>query len=84
MKYCPQCGFSQIRDDATYCPECGGNVSMQTPCDYPQGEYGGEYCNLASSRRQGKMEKSTMAKVALIGVGFVVIVIACICLLCLT
>lgn len=87
MKYCPNCGYSPIYDDAVQCPCCGEDVSEQIPYDYPNEEADpGFYVNASPRKtKQRKRWKDQPLKVRLVLVisGFVIIVGACITVLCL-
>lgn len=87
MKFCPNCGYLPIRDEATQCPCCGGDVSEQVSYDYPNEETDPQSC--ADTEMHGKRERKCWKdqplkmRLALVILGFVVIVGACITILCL-
>ena len=87
MKYCSHCGYSPIHDDATTCPCCGEDVSEQIPYDYPQDEVDSSaYVGVQTQERKPKRrwkDQPLKVRLALVITGFVVIVGACIAILCL-
>lgn len=87
MKYCPHCGYSPIKDDATVCPCCGEDVAEQVPCDYPQEDPAGEavtdsQAQTPKTRKRWK-DQPLKLRLALVISGFVIVVGACITILCL-
>lgn len=87
MKYCPHCGYSPIHDDASQCPCCGEDISEQIPYDYPSEEADpGYYADAAAhetKKRKRWKDQPLKMRLALVIIGFVIIVGACIAVLCL-
>lgn len=87
MKYCSCCGYSPIRDEASVCPCCGEDVSALLPYDYPIEEEESGFYKDAKARKpkakKGWKDRPLKLKLALVISGFLVIVGACIALLCL-
>lgn len=87
MKYCPNCGYSPIQDDEARCPCCGEDVSEQVPYDYPEEEINAVASTDAhekgTKRRTKWKDRPLKVRLALVVSGALIIVGACIVVLCL-